>query len=455
MTHLSASQRAGLSGLARSVVFPGDAAYPGLATAWNLAVPVTPAAIVALRDADEVARVVAFAAAERIPVAVQATGHGAVSDNNEGILLVTAALDEVTLHASERWVRVGAGVRWRAVVEAAAPHGLVGLMGSSGGSGVVGYTTGGGHGPLARTHGLQVDRVRAFEVVTGDGVRRRATATEEPDLFWGLRGGKGALGVVTALEFDLLAIPTLYGGAVWFDASDLPAVLRAWADWCPGLPIEATTSLAILQVPDAAPAPAVIRGRMTVSVRFAWDGDPGRGEAALAPIRAAASPILDTVSVMPSASVETIHADPEGPLPFHAGSLLLDRFDGAAADALAGVAGPGSGSPLMVCEVRQLGGAIAAEPAVASAFARRDAAYCVNLVGPGMPPGRAAVAERIGAVRAALGPWTGKGALANFEADVDQVRFMRVFPPDVHVRLAGIARTCDPNGILVAGRGLR
>ena len=133
----------------------------------------------------------------------------------------------------EGWARVGAGVKWLRVIEAAAPYGLAPLSGSITDVGVVGYTTGGGVGPMARTYGLAADRVRAFEVVTGDGVLRRVTPTEHPDLFFALRGGKGALGIVTAVEFDLVHLPTFYGGALWFDGDHAAAVIERWRDWSP------------------------------------------------------------------------------------------------------------------------------------------------------------------------------------------------------------------------------
>ena len=117
---------------------------------------------------------------------------------------------------------MGAGVKWLQVIEAAAPYGLAPLNGSSSDVGIVGYTTGGGVGPMARTYGIAADKVRAFDVVTGDGVLRRATPTENPDLFSALRGGKGAAGIVTAVEFDLVHLPTFYGGAIYFDGADAP-----------------------------------------------------------------------------------------------------------------------------------------------------------------------------------------------------------------------------------------
>ncbi len=183
---------------------PHDTAYQELVSAWNLAVEMRPTAVVAVRSASDVVAAVSFAREHGMTVGVQATGHGAVSSLAGHLLIVTRGLDEVTVHPEESWVRAGAGVKWKGVIEAAAPHGLAPLNGSSSDVGVVGYTTGGGVGPMARTFGLASDRVRAFEVVTGDGVLRRVTPDRHPDLFFALRGGKGAGGIITAVEFDLL-----------------------------------------------------------------------------------------------------------------------------------------------------------------------------------------------------------------------------------------------------------
>jgi len=169
-------------------------------------------------------------------VGVQATGHGPIPSLAGHLLVVTRDLDEVTVHADERWARVGAGVKWIRVIEASAPYGLAPLNGSASDVGIVGYTTGGGVGPMARTFGLAADRVRAFEVVTGDGELRRVTPTRHPDLFFALRGGKGVAGIVTAVEFDLLPIATFYGGAVYFDGQDIPAVIDRWRSWSKALP---------------------------------------------------------------------------------------------------------------------------------------------------------------------------------------------------------------------------
>ena len=437
-----------------SVAFPADAEYARLATPWNVSVPSTPLAVVVAADAGEVSRTLRFATAHGIPVAVQCTGHGASADLSDAILVSTHRLTECTVHAEERWARVGAGVVWQQVLDAAAPHGLAALAGSSPGVGVVGYTTGGGHGPLARTHGLAADRVRAFEVVTGEGRLLRATATEHPDLFWGLRGGKGALGIVTAIEFDLLPIPELYAGALYFDGADAAQVVATWSRWCAGLPAEATTSIALLQLPPMPGVPEPLAGRLTLAVRYAWTGDPAQGAQVLATVRAVAPMIIDGVGMMPYAALGTIHSDPVDPLPLHEGHALLAGFPAQAAERLVAGAGPGSGSPQIVVEVRQLGGAVVTGGGTPSAFCGRDAAFSLFSAGIAAPPVGKAVAAHAAALREAMSPWTAPGVLPNFAPGVDADRFRRVYTPEVLDRLRALSATYDPAGVLVAGRGL-
>ena len=194
----------------------------------------------------------------------------------------------------EGWARVGAGVKWLRVIEAAAPHGLAPLNGSTSDVGVVGYTTGGGVGPLARTYGLAADRVRAFDVVTGDGVIRRVTPTEHPDLFFALRGGKGATAIVTAVEFDMVHLPTFYGGAVYFDGDDAAAVIDRWRDWSPNAAGAGDRRRSrSSSCPRCPVSPPPLAGRMTLAIRFAWTGDAEEGRALLDQIRAVAPVILD------------------------------------------------------------------------------------------------------------------------------------------------------------------
>jgi FAD/FMN-containing dehydrogenase len=420
---------------------PGTEAYAARTGTSNLTKAIRPAAVVAARSSDDVSRTLRLAAAAGVQVAVQGTGHGATESMQDTILVSTVALDELTVHPDARWARIGAGVRWAAVLEACAPYGLAGLAGSSPDVGVVGYLTGGGLGPVARTHGLASDTVRAFEVVTGDGVLRRVTPTEHPDLFWGLRGGRGALGVVTAVEFDLLAVDELYAGALEFAGADAATVLRRWAGWCAGLPLQATTSIALLRS----------AGERVVAVRFAWVGDADAGADVLAPVRDCAPPLHDDVRVRPYAALGEIHrvALPRGPVT--EAQLLLDALPGQAIEALLAGAGPGSGSPQLLVELRQLGGAIARFPERASAFSHRDGAFSLVALGNG-DEGSAAHAM---ALLSALAPWSSGRGLATFGRDESPAALARVYSPETLRRLAALAAHYDPHRLLAGARGLR
>ena len=431
-----------------TVAEPGDSAYAELVTPWNVAIEMQPTAVVAVRDASDVAETVSFARRHGMTVGVQATGHGAISSLAGHLLIITRELDEVTVHADERWARVGAGVKWARVVEAAAAHGLAPLNGSSSDVGVVGYTTGGGVGPMARTFGLAADRVRAFEVVTGDGVLRRVTPSLHPDLFFALRGGKGVGGIVTAVEFDLISLPTFYGGALYFDGADIPAVIERWRYWSVALPEEATTSFVILQLPDAPEFPPFLAGRMSIGVRFLWVGDAAEGERRLASMRDAAPMLFDDVAVKPYTAVDSVHADPVDPMPVIDRGMLLTSLPDEAVRRFLAMVGPGSESPQVAVEIRQAGGALGRSGAHESAFDHRDARYSVLTIGIAMDP---RVAPHSATLFDALSDWDTGGVWPNFAPPHDPASARRAYRSSTLARLAAVADRYDPDHVLAAG----
>ncbi len=440
--------------VATHVALPGEPGYERCVP-WNVAAPVTPAAVVLATCPEDVAGTVRFAAAHDFTVTVQATGHGAVGVGPDTILVHTAAMKHCDVDAGNRTARVGAGARWQDVLDAATPHGLAPLCGSSPGVGVVGYLTGGGIGPLVRTVGLSSDHVRAFEVVTGEGRLLRATSEENADLFWGLRGGKATLGIVTSVEIDLLPYAQFYGGAVYFDGHDAAGVLHAWAAWCAGLPETANTSIAIQQLPPLPGAPEPLAGRMTVAVRYTAVGDFAEAERLLAPMRAAATPLIDTVGVLPYAAIGAVHADPVDPMPISEDQALLSALPGEAVDALLAVAGPESGSPQVIVELRMLGGALARQPRHRSAFCHRDAAFSLAVIGVPMPDTAAMVVEHANAVTAAVDPWATGGQMPNFAPSYDPSRPARVYTEDTLHWLSALADRYDPAGVLATGQVIR
>lgn len=435
------------------MALPGEPGYDRCSP-WNGA-PVTPAAVVLARSAHDVARTVKFAAAHGITVAVQATGHGAIGVGADTLLVLTAELDSLNIDTANRTARLGAGLQWQQVLDAVTPFGLAPPCGSAPGVGVVGLLTGGGVGPLVRSIGLCSDHVRSFELVTGTGEILHVTPEKHADLFWGLRGGKSTLGIVTEVEIDLLPISEFYGGALYFDGADAAAVLHAWRIWCADLPESVTTSVALQQLPPLPNVPEPLAGRFSVSVRYAALGDHDEAERLLAPMRQVADPVIDAVSVLPYAAIGAVHADPVDAMPAHEDHAVLREVTAETIDALLAVAGPESGSLQAIVELRQLGGALARPAAHRSAFCHRDAPFTLVTVGVLAPEVAAVVPGNAAQVVAALKPWSSGGAFPNFAPAADQARLARCYDEDTLFWLAAIADRYDPAGVLIAGQVAR
>ena len=283
--------------------------------------------IVVAQNAADVQAAVAFAAGQHRPVLVKTTGHQMVGTAHGAVLITTHRMNDVAIDAVGRTARVGAGAIWAEVVQKAAKAGLAPLNGSNSQVGVSGYTLGGGLSPtLGRAHGYAADHVRSLDVVTADGELRHVDAESDPDLFWALRGGKGNFAVVTALEFDLFPVSRLYGGGIYFPGERMADVLRAWTAWHPDTPETMVTSFAALRLPALPKVAEPLRGVFTVSVRIAYNGTAEDGERMIAPLRAVAPAVLDTVADMPYTDVASIHNEPTEPLPYYERSIMLREF---------------------------------------------------------------------------------------------------------------------------------
>src|SRR3954447_6686167 len=251
----------------------GDDGMAAEVATWNIAVQHTPAIAVGATCAADVAAAVSWAVARGLAVAVQATGHGPVRNAAGSMMITTRRMQGLSIDPERRVARVEAGVKWIRVLEAAAEFGLAGLCGSSSDVGVVGYTLGGGMGSLGRKHGFAADHVRTVEIVTADGRLRRICAENDADLFWAVRGGKGNLGIVTALEIELVPEKTLVTGGIFFAGDDAPSLLHAFREWAPTLPEEVSTSIAIMRMPPMEELPPPLRGQTVVHLRYAYAGE--------------------------------------------------------------------------------------------------------------------------------------------------------------------------------------
>lgn len=427
---------------------PTDPGFADATAGFDRAVDHRPDAVLVAADAADVVEAVRAAARHGRRVAVQATGHGAAATVPGTVLISVRRLDQLHVDADARTATVGAGVVWQQVLDAAAVHGLAGLSGSAPGVGVIGYTLGGGMGPVARTFGFASDLIVSLDLVTGDGELITVSPDSDPELFSALCGGGGAFGIVTAMTFRLIELRSLYAGGVFFGIDVARTVIRSWAEWTPSLPDSVSTSIARVNLPPDPALPPVLRDRAVVHLRYAHVGDPQRGADLLAPLlRSTAPPLLTHLDEIPYAALGSIHADPTSPMPVTQRGVLLRELSPAAIERFVDITSPAAGLPLANTEIRLLGGALDRAPRLDGVAGRAAGSYHLHAVAaPGTAqPGRVAAVD---AVCAALDPWATGQVLHNF-AGTETARgrdaLRRTLGPTAHTRLTAVRNRTDPH----------
>jgi len=401
--------------LGERVVLVDEPGYDAGRIPWNVAIDQRPFAVTRPETAEDVIDVVRAATASGLRVAAQSTGHaaGALADTDlsDVVLLGLAGLRGATVDPATRTARVLGGSLWNDVLDVAAPHGLTAIHGSAGDVSVVGFLLSGGLSFYGRAHGLAVDSVRAVQLVTADGALVRASAEENSDLFWALRGGSGAFGVVVSIEIDLLPYPDVFAGMLLWDASHAPRVAHAWAAWTATAPESATTSLRVMHFPPMPELPPFLSGRSLVVVDGAILETDAAASQLLAPLRTL-TPEMDTFARIPSAGLVAVHMDPPEPIPYVAAHAVLASLPAEAVDGFLTAAATPS---LFFAELRHLGGAVARPAADGGAVSSLGGEYVLLTVA--VVPDPEGFAMAAGAVRdgvAALEMWQTGALSLNF-----------------------------------------
>ena len=437
--------------LTGEVVTPDDPGWEAARQAWNLAIDQQPAAVAVVADADDIAATVAFARERDLRVAVQGTGHGASALNpvDEILLIKTERLQGVEIDAAAGRARVEAGVIWRDALDRAQESGLTALAGSSPDVGVVGYTLGGGVGWFARKYGLACNSVSAIELVTADGESRRVDAGTDSDLFWALRGGGGNFGVVTAIELDLYPVAEVYAGSLLLPADDGREIMHGYREWTQTAPDEVTSTGKFLRLPPLEDIPEPIRDRPLVMLGACFIGGEEDGAELIAPLRALGEPIMDTFGTIPSSQLVTVAMDPEQPVPASGHHALLRELPDDAMDAFVDAAGPDSGSPLVMAELRHLGGATSTPATDGGALSRLDGAFVFNGVGALMDPSMADPINRhLDHICDAINPWANGGCYLNFAERRPELDTL--FDAKARKRLSEVKARWDPDRLFHA-----
>ncbi|MER7418446.1 FAD-binding protein [Micromonospora peucetia] len=437
------------------IAVAGDPDYDAATQVFNLHAPARPVAAVTAHTVQDVRDAMRFARSERLAVRVHSTGHGAGAARAMGdAVLIRTQLDGgVRVDPQRRLARVPAGTRWAEVVDAAAAHGLAAPHGTSAGVGVVGYSLRGGISVYGRKVGLAVNSVRAVELVTADDELRRVDLAEDPDLFWAVRGGGGGFGVVTAIEIALFPARQVTTGATYWSGNRAAEVMDRWRAWTAGAPPEATTSLQVLNLPDAPVVPDNLKAGTVIGVagtilgteldpRLAWQ----QAQSLLSPLRTIGEPVLDTWQLCSPGEVAHAQLGPDQPGPMVGDHMLLDDLGDRGAATFLDVTGPGSGSPLISAELRHLGGAFAVPADTGGAFRHLDAAYAyLGTAVPDGPDGAAAIEKHCAVVRAALAPWDTGRTTPTLVENVSQPQAH--LDPDVVDAVDRVRLRVDPDGL--------
>lgn len=373
------------------VVTPDHPDYDTARGGWNLMYSHRPSAVVEAASVEDVVAAVRQATSLGAGVTVQATGHGFTTPADD-LLIVTAGLDRVEVDATRATARVGAGAKWEPVLAEAQRHGLAPLLGSSPGVGAVGYTLGGGFGWLGRRHGLCTDTVRWFRVVLADGSVVTASAEENPDLFWALRGGgHGSLGVVVEMEIDLVPVGDVYGGNLLYPIEMALEVFDRYRNWSQDLPDEITSAFTIMNYPPIEDVPEPVRGRSFALVRGCHCGDMENAASLIDTWRRWREPEIDMFGPMPFAEVAAISQDPVDPVPAMSSGRWLTGLDVEVGEAIVEAAAHAeTPSPVIIAETRHAGGAIARPPSD-TAYSTRDAERLLQVIA--LTPDPASVAD--------------------------------------------------------------
>jgi FAD/FMN-containing dehydrogenase len=442
------------AGLTGSIVFPGSPDYDEARLVHHAQADRHPALIVRAADAGDVARTVSLARESGLTLSVRGGGHSIVGfgTNDGGIVLDLGAMKGLHIDPDRRLAWAQPGLTAGEYTAAAAAHGLATPFGDTASVGIAGLTLGGGIGWLVRKYGLTIDALQAVEIVTADG--RQVTASEDshPDLFWAVRGGGGNFGVVTRFQFKLFPVGDVLGGALFLPATK--ETLKALAPIAAAAPDELSTISFLMQIPPAPFVPAELIGAPSLVVMFVWAGDPQEGQAALAPFRAVAQPLIDMAMPMSYPGIYQLTAAGEQRgFALHASRFVTELDDDAIEAMLAANAAPSS--PMAMIQLRVLGGAMARVAADATAFAHRSAPIMATVIvpfeDPATEPAQRAWAD---SVSSALAP-RDAGVYANFLEDEGEERVRAAYPAGTYERLADVKRRYDPTNVFRMNQNIR
>lgn len=444
------AERAFEDALRGRLLRPEDDDYDEARSIWNGMIDRRPSLIVRCEGASDVIAALQFAQRHALEFSIRAGGHNvsgrAICDG--GLVVDLTQMNGVQIDPGSKTARVGAGATWGDFDREAQAFGLATTGGIHPGTGVAGLTLGGGIGFLARKHGLATDNVLSMDVVLADGTLVQASERENPDLFWALRGGSGAFGVVTSFRFRLHDVgPDILVAQLFYAYEQATDALRAYRDFTADAPDEVGCYGLFLKVPPVAPFPEAHHGKTCIALVAAYAGDLQRGRDVLHPLADHGDPMLRVVEPMPYATLQSAFKDgtPDGER-YYFKSVFMESLSDQAIDTL-------------VAQIAQLpgeytqggfepmGGEINRRDRSATAYPHRTAAFNFSIFSGWSDPAEDdAMIAWTRDVHRAMTPHGMGGVYVNYLDRDDLDRIAEAYGPNLD-RLKRVKRAYDPENV--------
>jgi FAD/FMN-containing dehydrogenase len=436
------------SGIAGRVILATDSDYDGARRIWNASVQKHPGMVVRCSGAADVVRAVRFARANDLLVAVRGGGHNVAGRAlcDDGIVIDLSEMRGVFVDPSRRTARVQGGATLGDVDRETHVYGLAVPAGVVSRTGIAGLTLGGGVGWLVRKYGLTCDNVLSFEVVSVEGKLLTASAEENQDLFWALRGGGGNFGIVTSFLFRAYPVATVLGGLIVHARDQAREVIRHYRDFLAAAPEELTAYLALACTPDGQPAVLVIP---------CYCGDLAEGERVIRPLRQFGSPLMYAVQPMPFPTMQKLL---DGAFPDGTYNYWKSTFVTALSDEVVDLIVEHANrmrSPLSAVVIEFYAGAASRVGTSETAFAQRQAEFDVGFMAQWTDPAEAHTHVKWARdMSDALSPYSSGRYLLNFlaeeSADTIRAAFGENYP-----RLAEVKKKYDPTNFFALNQNIK
>jgi FAD/FMN-containing dehydrogenase len=443
------SARTELASFDDRLIGPEDAGYDEARALFNAMVDKRPAVIARCATAEDVAAAIRFAREHDLPFSVRGGGHnwGGLASVDDGVVIDLSPMKAVSVDPSTRTVRVGGGCVWGDVDAATGPHNLAVPTGIISSTGVGGLTLGGGHGYLTRRHGLTIDNLLSARMVLADGSQVVASAEENPDLFWAIRGGGGNFGVVTEFTFQAHPLETIVGGPVFWAIEDSDELLAIYREWLPTAPRNVNGFFNWHTIPPADPFPPELHLRLVCGIVWCIDASDDEVAAAMQPFLSAVEPLMNGTGRMPIAALNSAFDGLYGPGDqwYARGDFVREIPDEAMAlNREWNTKMPTFKSGSHVYPIDGAAHDVAAED---TAFAFRDATWSQVFVGVDPDPANAqALKDWAIGYWEALHQYAAGGAYVNFMMDEGQARVKATYGVN-YPRLASIKAAYDPDNV--------